>query len=100
MNKKKWASLPPDVQKVVDDMSQEYIEKYGQMWADINAEGKDWLRERGVEFISLSPEEQVRWYEKGAKPVVEAYLKEMKEKVLPGEEAMTFLEGLLNEYKK
>jgi TRAP-type C4-dicarboxylate transport system substrate-binding protein len=100
MNKKKWASLPPDVQKVVDDMSQEYIEKYGQMWADINAEGKDWLRERGVEFISLSPEEQIRWYEKGSKPVAEAYLKEMKEKGLPGEEAMTFLEELFKEYKK
>jgi TRAP-type C4-dicarboxylate transport system substrate-binding protein len=100
MNKKKWASLPPDVQKIVDEMSTEYIEKYGQMWADINLEGKNWLKERGVEFISLSPEEQARWYEKGAKPVVEAYLKEMKEKGLPGDEAMKFLEERFKEYRK
>lgn len=100
MSKRKWASLPPDVQKVVDEMSQEYIGKYGQMWTDINEEGKIWLKERGVEFISLSPEEQARWYDKGAKPVVEAYVKEMKEKGLPGEEAMKFLEERFKEYRK
>ena len=80
MNKKTFESLPPDVQKIVDEMSQEYIEKYAQMWTEINTTGKEWLVQRGVKFIPLSPEEQARWYEKGAKPLVEAYIKDMKAK--------------------
>ncbi|MEW6140810.1 MAG: TRAP transporter substrate-binding protein [Thermodesulfobacteriota bacterium] len=91
MNKKTWASLPPDVQKIVDEMSREYIEKYGKMWTDINAAGREWLVQRGVKIISLSPEEQARWFDKGAKPLVDAYVKDMKAKGLPGEEAVSFL---------
>ena len=100
MNKKKWNALPPDIQKIVDELSSEYIEKYAKMWEDINTEGKQWLKDRGDELIALSPEEQARWYEKGAKPVVDEYLKEMKVKGLPGEEAMKFIEECFKEYKK
>lgn len=100
MNKKKFASLPPDIQAIIDQMSPEYIEKYAQMWTRINVAGKDWLVKRGVEIISLSPEEQARWYEQGSKPLVEAYVKEMKEKGLPGDEAVKFIMESFKEYKK
>jgi TRAP-type transport system periplasmic protein len=100
MNKKKFDSLPPDVQKIIDEMSQEYIDKYGKMWTQIDAEGKDWLIKRGVEITSLSPEEEARWYATGAKPLVEAYVKDMKEKRLPGEEAVKFVTESFKQYKK
>lgn len=100
MNKKTWESLPPDIQKIVDEMSQEYIEKYGKMWAEINAAGKEWLTQRGVKFIALTPEEQTRWYETGAKPLVETYVKDMKAKGLPGEEAVKFLQESFKQYQK
>lgn len=100
MNKKKFASLPPDVQKIIDQMSQEYIEKYAQMWTEINAAGKEWLTKNGTEIISLSPEEEARWYEKGAKPLVEEYIKDAKAKGLPGEEAVKFVEECCKSYKK
>ncbi len=98
MNKKKFASLPPDVQAIVDKMSVEYIDKYGKLWADITKDGKDWLVKRGVKVISLSKEEQARWYEKGSKPLVDAYLKDAKEKGLPGEEAVKFLLDSIRKY--
>lgn len=100
MNKKKFASLPPDIQAIIDRMSPEYIEKYGQMWADIDTTGKDWLAKRGVEFISLSAEEESRWYDQGAKPIVENYIADMKAKGLPGEEAVNFLLESFKAYKK
>jgi len=100
MNKKRFASLPPDVQSTLDELSKEYIEKYANMWTDINAEGKKWLTERGVEIITLGPEERARWYEKGTKPLVDAYISEMKTKGLPGEEAIRFLEESFKEYNK
>jgi len=52
MNKKKFASLPPDVQSIVDKMSEEYIEKWGKVWADSELLGKDWLVKRGVKVIT------------------------------------------------
>lgn len=100
MNKKKFASLPADVQKIVDKMSEEYIEKYGKLWADITTEGKDWLIKRGVKIISLSKEEQARWYEKGSQPLVDAYIKDAKSKGLPGDEAVKFLLDSFKQYHK
>jgi TRAP-type C4-dicarboxylate transport system substrate-binding protein len=100
MNKQKFNSLPPDVQALIDQMSREYIEKYGKMWADLNIVAKDWLMKRGVKLTLLSKEEEARWYEKGTKPLIEAYIKEMKAKGLPGEEAVQFVQDSLKRYKK
>lgn len=99
-NKQKFASLPPDVQAIVDRMSQEYVEKYDKMWTDTNTAGREWLVKRGVEIISLTPEEEARWFETGSKPLIEAYIKEMKEKGLPGDEAVKFLMESFKEHKK
>ena len=98
MNKKKFASLPPDVQAIVEKMSVEYIDKYGKLWADITKDGKEWLIKRGVKVISLSKEEQARWYEKGSKPLVDAYIKDAKEKGLPGDEAVKYLLDSIRKY--
>ena len=100
MNKKKFASLPKDVQAIIDTMSPEYLDKYGKMWADIDVSGKDWLIKRGDKIISLSKEEDARWYEKGGKPLIDEYVKETKAKGLPGEEAVKFLLDSFKQYRK
>jgi hypothetical protein len=38
--------------------------------------------------------------EKGAKPLIEEYAKHMKEKGLPGDEAVNFIRDYLRPYKK
>jgi TRAP-type C4-dicarboxylate transport system substrate-binding protein len=100
MNKQKFAALPQDIQVLIDQMSTEYIEKYAKMWTEIDAAGKDWLIKRGVKIIELNDAEEARWYEKGSKPVVEAYVQEMKTKGLPGDEAVKFLRESFKKYKK
>jgi TRAP-type transport system periplasmic protein len=100
MNKQKFASLPPDIQALIDQMSQEYIEKYATMWADLNIVAKDWLMKRGTKLTVLSKEEEARWYDKGTKPLVDAYIKDMKAKGLPGVEAVKFIQEALKRHTK
>jgi len=99
MNKAKWNALSPDIQKIVDDMSKEYIEKYAIMWDDIEKSGRAYMQKRGSTVITLSKEEEVRWVEK-ARPILDEYVKKMKEKGLPGEEALKFAQDYLKSYKK
>lgn len=100
MNKKKFDSLPKDIRAVIDELSAVYVEKYDKHWTEVDAEAREWMAKRGDKFISLSPEEEARWYEKGSKPLIEAYIKEMQAKGLPGEEAVKFLKDSIKKHKK
>ena len=99
MNKRKWNSLPPDVQKVIDGMSGEYAEKYAVMWDEIEKSGKDYCLKRGNKVITLDKAEQARWVAK-AEPLFDDYVKRMKAKNLPGDEALKFVRDYLKPYKK
>ncbi|OPY62067.1 MAG: Monocarboxylate 2-oxoacid-binding periplasmic protein precursor [Syntrophorhabdaceae bacterium PtaU1.Bin034] len=99
MNKDKWNSLPPDVQKVIDEMSLEYAKKYAAMWDDIEKHGKEYMIKRGGKIIPLSAAEETKWVEK-AQPLFNDYVKRMKEKNLPGDEALKFVRDYLKPYKK
>jgi TRAP-type C4-dicarboxylate transport system substrate-binding protein len=100
MNKKKFESLPPDIQTIIDKMNPEYIERMGKLWTDIDVSGKNWLIKRGDKIITLSKEEESRWYDKGAKPLADEYIKEMKAKGMPGDEAVKFLLDSFKQYRK
>ncbi len=99
MNKKKWNSLPPDIQKIIDTMSYEYMEKYAAMWDDMEKNSKASLVKGGTKIISLSEEEEARWVER-AKPVFDDYLYRMKLLGLPGDEALKFAREYLELHKK
>ena len=99
MNKKKWNSLPPDIQKIIDSMSYEYMEKYTAMWDEMEKNSKASLVKGGTKVISLSKEEEARWVER-AKPVFDDYLYRMKLLGLPGEEALKFVRSYLELHGK
>jgi TRAP-type transport system periplasmic protein len=99
MNKDTWESLSPDVQKVIDQLSVEYADKYAAMWDDIDKSGKEYMLKRGGKIISLSKEEEAKWVAK-AQPLFDEYVKKMKEKGLPGEEALKFVRDYLKPYRK
>ncbi|MCX8022004.1 MAG: TRAP transporter substrate-binding protein [Syntrophorhabdaceae bacterium] len=89
MNKQKWNSLPPDVQKIIEGINAEWAEKQGKLWDEIDKEGKEFSLKRGNKSIALSKEEGARWAAK-VKPIVDAYAAELKSKGLPGDEAVKF----------
>ncbi len=89
MNKKKWNSLPKDIQQIIEQVNQEWIEKTGRAWDDLDKAGKEFSLARGNQFIELSPQEDQKWAQ-AVKPVLNDYVAQMKQKGLPGEEALTF----------
>jgi len=99
MNKDKWNALPPDVQKIIEQVNEEYIEKQGKVWDEIDKAGRDYTIGRGNKVISLSPDESLKW-EKAVKPLLDEYKKNMKDKGLPGDEVLSFYLQTIYKYQK
>jgi len=99
MNKAKWSSLPPEIQKTIESINAEWIEKQGKMWDEIDEAGKDFAAKRGNKIVILSPEEDKKWAAK-AQPMIDEYIKKMKEKGLPGEEVVKFYRERIKAYPK
>lgn len=89
MNKGKWNAFPADIQKTIEEMDVEYIEKLGTLWDDYDKEAKDYFIEKGGKVIVLPKAEANRWAQ-AVRPVLDDYLKDMKSKGLPGDEALKF----------
>lgn len=89
MNKDKWNSIPPDAQKVIDEINDEYAEKLARLWANLSKGGEEFFIQKGGKVSVLSKEENTRLKEK-VSPVVDAYVKELNSKGLPGDEALKF----------
>jgi len=99
MNKNKWNSLPPDIQKVFNEVNEEWIEKQAKAWDEIEKEGVDFTQKRGNKIIRLTNEENARWAA-AVKPLLDEYLKSMKAKGLPGDEALKFCLDYLKAHQK
>jgi len=89
MNKDKWNALPADIQQIIEKVNDEWIEKTGRLWDEIDKAGRDFTLKLGNEIISLSKEENERWA-KPVRPLLDEYVANMKAKGLPGEEALKF----------
>ncbi|NLW36527.1 MAG: TRAP transporter substrate-binding protein [Syntrophorhabdus aromaticivorans] len=89
MNKAKWNALPPDIQKIFDQVSAEFAVKQGKVWDEIDKEGYAFAQKRGVKVISLSKQEDARWAAK-VRPLLDEYVANMKAKNLPGDQALKF----------
>ncbi len=98
MNKEKWNVLPPELQKIIEQVSQEWIDKTGKVWDDADKSGREFSLKLGNKTMSLSPEENQRWA-KAVSPILDEYVKAMKEKGLPGEEALKFCLDFLKKTK-
>lgn len=97
MNKQKWNSLPPDIQQIIDRINEEWIEKAGRTWDDIDKEGREYGISKGLKVFKIPPEEARISVEK-MKPLLDAYVKRMKEKGLPGEESLKFCQDYLKSH--
>jgi TRAP-type C4-dicarboxylate transport system substrate-binding protein len=99
MNKKKWESLPKDVQKAFDDVSEEWIAVAGKAWDEADVEGYKYSAELGNKVIKLSEAEQAKWAA-AVKPVADGYVKHMESKGLPGKQAVAEVKALIKKHSK
>jgi TRAP-type transport system periplasmic protein len=89
INKDKWNTLPRDAQQIIEKVNVEWIEKTGKGWDEIDKQGRDYTLKLGNKINSLSKEEDEKWA-KAVRPLLDDYVKNMKDKGLPGEEALKF----------
>ena len=90
MNKAKWNSLPPDIQKIIEQVNKEWIEKTGAAWDQTDKEGVEYAVSKGAKVVTISKEEQAQTAQK-LQPILDEYVANMKKLGLPGEESLKFV---------
>jgi TRAP-type C4-dicarboxylate transport system substrate-binding protein len=84
MNKDKWESLPGNIQKVFNQVSDEWIDKHGKVWTYYDKAGIDYfLSMPDRELIELPEAEMARWVA-AVKPVKSEYINEITGKGFDG----------------
>ncbi len=95
MNKDKWNSMPADLKKVFDEVSEEWKEKQAIAVNELDIEGIEYLKQNGGQTIALSDAESQRWA-KAAAPLLTEYKKDLVSKGYKPEEVDTYL-GFIRE---
>ena len=79
MNKQKWNKLTPDVQKLLTDVSNEFVERFAVGFNDIDIEGRDFFLKQGGQMVPMTDAESARWV-KAVQPVIADYTKDLSNK--------------------
>jgi len=99
MNKKKWESLPKDIQTVFTEVSQAWVEKTAEGWNGQDREAIEYAKKLGHQFIRPDEKEAARW-EQALKPLQDEYVKVTEAKGLPGKAALEYRQQLMEKYGK
>ena len=94
MNKDKWNALPEDLQKIMTEVSEEWVYKQGAAWDESDKQGEAFVKELGKDFVSLSDADNAALVQ-AMEPVYAEYVAAAKEKGLPGEEFLNDLREML-----
>ena len=98
MNKDKWEALPENIQKIIQEINQEWIVKTGQAWDQSEEEGRRFLEEKHVEMIALSDQESARWAE-AVRPILDEYVEKTNQRGLSGELALKTAQEAIEKYR-
>lgn len=99
MNEAKWNSLPDDVKKVFEEVSNEWIPKHAEGWDKADQEGREFTLSLGNKIIPLSKEESDKWA-KAVAPVIDEQIKALEGKGLAGAEYVKFIKDSIAKYSK
>jgi TRAP-type C4-dicarboxylate transport system substrate-binding protein len=98
MNQKKYDSLPPDLRKVIDDLSGTWGAEFtGVAWDKNDLEGIAVAKKAGATIYTVPAEERQRWAAR-LKPIEEEWLKSMEAKGLPGRQLLNDLREAVKKY--
>jgi TRAP-type C4-dicarboxylate transport system substrate-binding protein len=96
MNKSTWDNLSPELQEVVTQVSNEWVDKHGQAWDLADEEGMAFINKLQREVIKLSEEEKQQWKD-AVKPILDEYITKTAEQGLPGKEFLADVKSLIEE---
>lgn len=89
VNKDKWNSIEPADRKAIEKLNDEWVEKTGKLWVELDAKAKEFAMGKGVTFLEVSAADQAATAAI-MRPILDAYVKMAKSKGLPGDEALKF----------
>ncbi len=101
MDAKRWAKLPPEVQKVIDGLAPEMAVWTGHYHDQENVGAAlDWAKkEHGLKVVQLAPGERAQW-DARLKPLEDDWLKEMSAKGLPAAKYLARARELRDQFSK
>jgi TRAP-type transport system periplasmic protein len=99
MNKAKWNSLPPDLQKIIDGSTDELREKVAKTFDAMDEESKKTVVSKGHKLITLTQSEEDKWV-KAIQPILDGYVKDKAAKGLPAAETLKFCQDWLKKNQK
>jgi TRAP-type C4-dicarboxylate transport system substrate-binding protein len=99
MNTKKWESLPPDLQKIITDVSKKYEMITAKAWGESDESGWKFAEKLGHEFIKLSDAESAN-FKNAMKPVFDEYIKQANEKGVDGQAVFNAAKEMVETYSK
>ena len=95
MNKDKWASLPDNIKKIFEQVSEEWADVHGKTWDETDKEGLSYARGLGNEIVELSQEENAKW-----KKAVGTVIDDYRAKTPNGGEYVEKIQALVKKYSK
>ena len=98
MNKDKWNAISPADQKAIEKLNDEYNEKFGKKWVELDAKAMEFAKSKGVTFVKVSKEDEALTAQR-MKPILDDYVKTTKAKGLPGDEALKFVQDYLKSHQ-
>ena len=94
INKKKYESLPPDIQRVFDEVGEEWVDVHGDVWDSADRAGLKFVIELGKKIHGLSPAQEKLWLQ-SISPIIIEYQAKMEKKGLPAKKAVKTLRQLI-----
>jgi TRAP-type C4-dicarboxylate transport system substrate-binding protein len=98
MNRNKFNSLPPDIQKIFLDNREFGSQEWLRMGLEETKVGREAAMKRGHTFITLTPEEKKLWSD-ALSPLREEWVKQQEARGLPGRAFMDEMLRLIKQYK-
>ena len=100
MNLQKWNSLPPDIQKIIDELTGLKVSVYqGKIFDEAAQLGMEEAKKKGGQIYKLPPAEMKIWMDK-LKPVCDAWVADKEAKGLPGKAIYQDAVSLVEKYSK
>ena len=99
MNEKTWNKLPPDIQKIFEDLDSYLVQQLRQFDGMALDRAMNSAKEMNQTFITPTPEEMQLWVD-AVQPVHQKWIAETEAKGLPAKAVYEEAKRLIREYQK
>jgi TRAP-type C4-dicarboxylate transport system substrate-binding protein len=98
MNKKKWESLSPEAQKVIDEVSERAVGWLGEVLDAEQDDGRKYVLTSGNQIIVPTKAEAAR-FDEALRPTRDEWVNEMASRGLPGKEVLELVLKAMDKYQ-